>query len=85
MWCRSAAPALLRCKIPWRGFPAFFTTLAASAFVDYVQAKGDRLFGIEVYAQQVLAVIGFVISLFVVLYLRLVVAKAQKVENTDTV
>lgn len=67
------------------GLSGFFTTLAASAFVDYVQAKGDRLFGIEVYAQQVLAVIGFVISLFVVLYLRLVVAKAQKVENTDTV
>lgn len=67
------------------GLSGFFTTLVASAFVDYVQANGNQLWGIGIYAQQVLAVIGFVISLFVVLYLRLVVAKAQKVENSDIV
>ncbi|MBQ8351619.1 MAG: MFS transporter [Clostridia bacterium] len=67
------------------GTAGFLTTLVASAFVDHVQAQGNRLFGLHVYAQQALAVIGLVICLLIVVYLRTVVARSQRAESSDTV
>ena len=67
------------------GTAGFLTTLAAGEFVELVQEGGNRIFGLHIYAQQALAVISLVMSLLIVLYLRLVVARSQRAERSDTV
>lgn len=67
------------------GVVGFFTTLVASAFVDHVQAQGNRLFGVHMYAQQALSAISCVVCLLVVVYLHLVVGRSQRAVSSDTV
>ena len=43
------------------GFAGFFTTLAASPFVAFIQSRGNSLFGATVYAQQILSLVTFLI------------------------
>jgi MFS family permease len=67
------------------GTVGFLTTLVASRFVEYVQESGNQVFGISIYAQQALAVIGLAVCLLNVLYLRLVVGRSQRPASSDTV
>ena len=50
------------------GTVGFLTTLAVSPFVDYVQANGNTVFGINMFAQQALAVIAALIILILIIY-----------------
>jgi MFS family permease len=67
------------------GMAGFLTTLVASSFVDRIQANGNIVLGIPMYAQQALSFFSALICLLIVVYLRFVVGKSQKVESTDTV
>lgn len=60
------------------GLISFFTTLAVSPFVDFMQANGNRLFGMTVYAQQVLSAVSTVIFIIVIIYLNTVVKLAKR-------
>ena len=51
------------------GVIGFVMTLAVGVLVDFVQKNGNSFLGMSVYAQQVTAVISFVMNLVVILYL----------------
>lgn len=60
------------------GFAGFFATLAVSPLVEYIQGNGNKLFGLNVYAQQVLALISFVFVILIIIYLVTVISKLKK-------
>ena len=59
------------------GFAGFFTTLAVSPLVTYIQNNGNTLFGIPVYAQQVVSVLAAVLQAVLLIYLNTVVKKIK--------
>ena len=59
------------------GLTGFLATLAASAFVAYVQNSGNRLFGMEIYAQQAVSVVSVVMILAAFFYVRTVLTKKK--------
>ena len=60
------------------GLAAFIATTAAAPFVDMMQNNGNRLFGITIYSQQILAFASGVIFLLIVLYIRKVIFNLKK-------
>ena len=60
------------------GVAAFIATTATAPFVSMVQANGNKLFGFNVYAQQVLAFTSAVIFILLVVYIRKVILKLKK-------
>ena len=70
--------AALALKSAFAGFAGFFTTLAISPLVSYIQDAGNSLFGLSVYAQQVTSAIAFVLMLFLLLYMHTVIRKINK-------
>ncbi|MBR5451888.1 MAG: MFS transporter [Clostridia bacterium] len=52
------------------GFAGFFTTLAASPFVAFIQSRGNSLFGATVYAQQILSLVTFVMMIGLSIYIK---------------
>ena len=60
------------------GFAGFFATLAVSPLVDYIQKNGNKIFGINLHAQQLLAMASVVFVCLILLYLVTVIAKLQK-------
>ena len=67
------------------GMAGFLTTLVASTAVDHIQASGNMLFGMPVYAQQVLAAFSALLSVATVIYLRTALRRSQRVGSADTV
>ena len=59
------------------GTAGFLATLAASALVTAIQASGNKLFGITVYAQQILSALGAIVGLLCALYIRLRLIKKK--------
>ena len=55
------------------GVAGFVTTLVVSGLVTYIQDSGNTLFGLPVYAQQVVSAIAFVFTMAAVLYVTLVI------------
>ena len=51
------------------GFAGFFTTLIVSPLVSYVQRNGNRLFGINIYAQQIVSVISSILLVVLLVYM----------------
>ena len=72
---RMAAFAL---KNTFVGFIGFFTTLAVSPLVSYIQASGNRFLGLDVYAQQVMSAISCLVVLLLLVYLNTVVKKIKR-------
>ena len=60
------------------GFAGFLTTLLVSPLVTYIQNNGNRLFGISVYAQQVLSFLSFLSCIALLVYLITVVLKIKR-------
>lgn len=50
------------------GFVGFLTTIVVSGLVSYIQESGNRLFGLSIYAQQVVSAIAVVFTALSVLY-----------------
>ena len=60
------------------GFAGFFTTLAVSPLVEYVQKCGNKfLFFENIYAQQILSAFSVVMIIICIIYLNLVVKPAR--------
>ncbi len=55
------------------GVVGFVTTLIVSGLVTYIQNGGNTLFGLSVYAQQVVSAIAFVFTMAAVAYVTLVI------------
>jgi len=60
------------------GVSAFVSTFAGAFIVHTVQSRGNVVFGMAVYPQQILSAISTVICIGVVLYMIFVVEKLQK-------
>ena len=61
------------------GLVGFFTTLAVSPLVEYIQASGNRLFGMNIYAQQAVSAIAFLFTAVAVVYLSVkIIPKKEK-------
>ena len=54
------------------GLCGFFVTLAISPLVTYIQKNGNMVFGIPMYAQQLLSFFGVIMMVLVLLYIKLV-------------
>ena len=66
------------------GVCSFLATLAATPFVDYIQANGLVIFGMQVYAQQALATVSMFIKLLVaVLLMTMGKAKDDELSYAD--
>ena len=52
------------------GLAGFLTTLAVSPLVSHIQAAGNMLFGLPVYAQQVMSGISLLLAFAVMLYMK---------------
>ena len=57
------------------GIFGFLASVVAGKFMGYIQANGNMLFGIPVYAQQVLSLISVIIIVIAILFTKLVLEK----------
>jgi MFS family permease len=62
------------------GFAGFFTTLAVSPLVSYIQKNGNEFLGLNVYAQQVVSAIAVILLIALIVYLNVVVRKIERKE-----
>ena len=60
------------------GFSGFFATIIVGFLVSYIQGNGNMFLGLNVYAQQVVSVIGVIMVGVSLLYLNTVVKKMQR-------
>ncbi len=60
------------------GFTGFLTSLVISPLVSYVQKSGNRIFGIEIYAQQLTSVISVTACLCALIYMFFIICKSDK-------
>lgn len=60
------------------GAAGFVSTLAVSPLIASIQGNGNILFGVNLYAQQVVSIIAFLIVIATVIYIRLFVAKTKR-------
>ena len=60
------------------GLVGFLTTLCMSPLVAAIQANGNKILGIPLYAQQVVTVISLVFTIFAIIYTRAVLIKKKK-------
>ncbi len=63
------------------GLCGFGTSLLASRLLQYIQDNGNTFFGMQVYGQQVLACISFVVLGAAMLYTHFVIAKQKSLET----
>lgn len=60
------------------GLAGFLTTLVVSGLVTHIQNNGNTLFGLHVYAQQVVSALAFIFTAAAVVYVTLVILKEKK-------
>ncbi|MBQ7386806.1 MAG: MFS transporter [Clostridia bacterium] len=76
---RSSRTSAIAVKNTVVGFAGFFTTLAVSPLVLYIQGKGNKfLFFEHIYAQQILTAFALLMVIACILYLNFVVKPAKK-------
>ncbi|MBQ4509416.1 MAG: MFS transporter [Clostridia bacterium] len=63
------------------GFAGFFTTLALSPLVAYIQNNGNKLFGISMHPQQLLSLFSLVFTIVILIYLFTVISKIPSKKN----
>lgn len=67
----------LALKSTFCGFTGFFTTLIVSPLVGFIQKNGNELFGVRVYAQQVVSFISAVMLIILIVYLNAVIGRLK--------
>ena len=68
----------LAMKQTFAGISGFLTTLAISPLVTYIQDSGNMLFGIPVYAQQVLSLLSCLGTIGLLVYMMTVIRKIKR-------
>lgn len=66
----------LSCSIS--GIIGFLTTLAISPLVTHIQKNGNMIFGISMYAQQLLSLFGVMMMVLVTFYIKFILQKMKK-------
>ena len=65
------------------GIAGFVTTLAVSPLVSVIQQNGNTVLGVPVYAQQLLSLLGCILTAALLVYVIFVVRKIKKVNVPD--
>ena len=52
------------------GLSGFLTAALASPLVAVIQANGNKIFGVNIYAQQFVSILSFIVSIIAILYIR---------------
>ena len=52
------------------GVTGFLTTIAVSPLISYIQNNGNKLFGLPIYAQQLVTIIALIFMILAILYTR---------------
>ena len=60
------------------GLCGFLVTLAISPLVTHIQKNGNKVFGIPMYAQQLLSLLGVVMIVFLLIYIKFVLKRTNK-------
>ena len=60
------------------GLVGFLVTLIVSPLVDYIQQNGNQLFGLNVYAQQVVSLIACIFTVLCILYITFVIRPKKR-------
>ena len=60
------------------GLAGFLATCAMSPVVSMIQNNGNRIFGISIYAAQFVSIVGFVMTVVLVLYMQVCVIGKKK-------
>ena len=60
------------------GLAGFFSTLITSSLVDKIQENGNTFLGMDLYAQQVVSAISFLLTLAVIFYVSLSLVRKSK-------
>lgn len=77
--------ATLGVKNALGGISAFLTALMSGAILGAIQrAGGLRIFGITLYAQQFLSLLSFLAVLFLIFYMRRVIAPLHRLEEKES-
>ena len=71
---RSAAVAI---KYSITGLVGFLATIAVSPLVSYIQESGNKFLGMNVYAQQVVSAIGFILTFIMIVYFNFFIKKKK--------
>ena len=71
----------LALKTSLAGIIGFIATLAASPIVTAIQANNNQVFGMTIYAQQLLSFVSCLITIGIILYLIFVVKKADRAKD----
>ena len=73
----------LAIKTSIAGIMGFVATLLASPIVTAIQANNNQVFGVTIYAQQILSLVSSLIIVGIILYLIFVVKKAKNYKDMD--
>lgn len=65
------------------GVCGFLATLCVSPLVSYIQANNDTIFGIQIYAQQLLSLISCAITVATVIYVSLAMTRKAKIPRGE--
>lgn len=65
------------------GVCGFAATLIISPLVSFIQSNGNYIFGIHAYAQQVLSLISFVLTIVTMIYVSISLSKVKRVSKTN--
>ncbi len=60
------------------GIAGFLATLAVSPFIYFVQSRGNKLFGINVYPQQITAAVSVILTVIAIFYTGKTLVKSKK-------
>ena len=64
------------------GLCGFIATLVVTPLVSYIQASNNKLLGIPVYAQQVLASFSFVLTIILICYVSRIIIRKDVIKKT---
>lgn len=65
------------------GITGFLTTLAVSPIIDIMQANGNQVFGMTVYAQQIMSAFAMVLTIIILIYIKKVLLSGKKEEKNE--
>ncbi len=65
------------------GVCGFLATLCVSPLVSYIQANNDTIFGMQIYAQQLLSLLACVITIITAIYVSLSMARKPQIPRGE--
>ena len=72
---------VLAVKLAIGGTVAFLATIVTTPLINYIQQSGNTLFGIHIYAQQVVSALSTIMAIGLIVYVQKVVLKMKRINE----